>query len=136
MEDVKEWLAKVYAPLIHELKIEYIEEPIDREAKSKLYGLIGQDDLHPVYNTLQMGDGIHNKFIVQCTINGEELGRGTANNLKEAGLRAAMAGLNNNEVLKNTLWHANKLKNQLNYNDSKEKMPKEGGRRKIRTRKE
>lgn len=100
LEDVKEWLAKVYAPLIHELKIEYIEEPIDREAKSKLYGLIGQDDLHPVYNTLQMGDGIHNKFIVQCTINGEELGRGTANNLKEAGLRAAMAGLNNNEVLK------------------------------------
>ena len=52
-----------------------------------------------------MGDGIHNKFIVQCTINGEELGRGTANNLKEVGLRAAMAGLNNNEVLKNTLWH-------------------------------
>ena len=30
LEDVKEWLAKVYAPLIHELKIEYIEEPIDR----------------------------------------------------------------------------------------------------------
>ncbi|CAX42319.1 RNAse III, putative [Candida dubliniensis CD36] len=100
VEDVKEWLAKLYAPLIHELKIEYIEDPIDREAKSKLYALIGQDDLHPIYNTIQMGDGINHKFIVQCTINGEELGRGSANSLKEAGLRAAMAGLNNTEILK------------------------------------
>ena len=94
------------------------------EAKSKLYGLIGQDDLHPVYNTLQMGDGIHNKFIVQCTINGEELGRGTANNLKEAGLRAAMAGLNNNEVLKKYFVARQQIENQLNYNDSKEKCQK------------
>lgn len=99
LAEVSEWLAKLYAPLINQLKVDYILEPIDKDAKSKLYALVGKDDLHPLYKTKKVGDGIKEKFIIECTLNDEFLGRGEAFNSREAGLRAAMEGLKNSAVL-------------------------------------
>ncbi|RCK66899.1 Ribonuclease 3 [Candida viswanathii] len=99
LQEVQDWLRKLFAPLIEELKLESTKESLDTNAKAELYSLIGRTDLHPKYVLLQEGDGYSKKYIVSCRMNDEELGRGSERSIKDAGIRAAMEALKNKEML-------------------------------------
>ncbi|ANB15540.1 Rnt1p [Sugiyamaella lignohabitans] len=90
---VKEWLIDLFKPMMRELhKQKVAEEPIDREAKQRLYGLISIADVGPEYTTLIEGNSEY-PFVVQCVMGGEVIGVGVGNSMKTAGLRAAMMAL-------------------------------------------
>ncbi|KAL6451736.1 RNT1 Ribonuclease 3 [Candida maltosa Xu316] len=96
---IREWLAKLYVPLIDDLKSDYNKEPLNKNARSELYALIGTPEMCPQYETVHEGDGIHKKYTVQCLMNGELMGRGTEYSFKDACARAAMEALNNKAML-------------------------------------
>ncbi|CAK9441398.1 uncharacterized protein LODBEIA_P52660 [Lodderomyces beijingensis] len=99
LQEVKDWLENLYENRIIELQSEFIKDPLDRDAKTELYSKIGTADVHPNYKVVTVGDGVHVEYVVECTIKGEFLGRGSAAGAKEASLRAAMAALDNTAVL-------------------------------------
>ncbi|RLV92225.1 Ribonuclease 3 [Spathaspora sp. JA1] len=99
LSEVKSWLHKLYKERLRKLRVLYISEPIDREAKSKLYSTIGMADASPVYETIQQGDGVKVDCIVHCKMKGEIIGVGQAPSSKDASLRAAMDALRNKEKL-------------------------------------
>lgn len=73
--------------------------PINKDAKTELYSLVGTASLHPVYQVVENGNGVHMPFKVQCLMEQEVLGEGEAPGLRDAGLRAAMAALKNKPML-------------------------------------
>ncbi len=98
-EVIKRWLHELYSPKFDEFDNDINLQPINKEAKSELYSLIGSAQLHPVYELVAKGDGVNKNFIIECRINGDVLGRGAAPNQKDAGLRAAMEALGNKSML-------------------------------------
>ncbi|EGW35565.1 uncharacterized protein SPAPADRAFT_58792 [Spathaspora passalidarum NRRL Y-27907] len=99
LSEVKNWLHKLYQERLRKLRVLYISEPINRDAKSKLYSTIGMADAYPQYETIQQGDGVKVDCIVHCVMKGEVIGVGQAPSSKDASLRAAMDALRNKEKL-------------------------------------
>lgn len=96
---VKEWLKELLEPMMDDMEKERRSiEPLDREAKQTLYQRIGSQDLIPHYVTVSEGDG-EVPFTVECRMGSEVIGVGSASNLKNAGLRAAMMALKNIRVI-------------------------------------
>lgn len=96
---IKKWLHKLYQPKLDSFDQDTNLKPINKEAKSELYSLIGSAQLHPIYELVEKGDGVNKNFEIECRINGDVLGRGTAPNQRDAGLRAAMEALGNKPML-------------------------------------
>ncbi|KAI3406647.2 hypothetical protein KGF56_000493 [Candida oxycetoniae] len=99
LDEIKSWLESLYDNLIIELQSEFIKDPLDRDAKTELYSKVGTADLHPDYKVVTVGDGSNVEYVVECSINGEFLGSGSAPSAKEASLRAAMNALKNTPVV-------------------------------------
>lgn len=99
LRHIKKWLHKLYQPKLDAFDEDTNLKPINKEAKSALYSLIGSAQLHPVYELVVKGDGVNKNFEVECRIKGDVLGRGGAPNQRDAGLRAAMQALNNKPML-------------------------------------
>ncbi|RLV91177.1 Ribonuclease 3 [Spathaspora sp. JA1] len=94
LDDIRAWLEQLYTPMLDNIRSTYIKPPIDREAKTQLYSMIGRNEVHPQYRTVQQGNPVTGKdFIINCTMDGELLGIGSGNSIKEASLRAAMDAL-------------------------------------------
>ncbi|KAI5965832.1 uncharacterized protein KGF55_001195 [Candida pseudojiufengensis] len=99
LKEVQEWLEQLYAPTLTQLKNQYLKPPVDRDAKSQLYAIIGRADLRPTYEIVTAGDGITTNFVVDCKMGFEFLGRGIASSSKDASLGAATNALKNTKVL-------------------------------------
>lgn len=97
---IKKWLTKI----LH-LKLKSFDqeiggvEPLNKNAKTDLYLLIGTAAFHPEYRVVKTGDGATKPFIIRCEMGREVLGEGVAPSSKEAGLRAAMQALKNRRLL-------------------------------------
>lgn len=74
-------------------------QPVNKDAKTELYSLIGSASLHPVYQVTHNGNGIDTPFKVLCLMEDVVLGTGEAPSLKDAGLKAAMSALRNHNML-------------------------------------
>lgn len=96
---IKDWLHQLYEPKLAQLDSDDNLTPINKEAKLELYLLVGSALMHPEYVIAQKGDGVHQPYVVECRINNELLGVGSASNTRDAGLRAAMDALNNRELV-------------------------------------
>lgn len=100
LAEVEAWLNELMADKIaiaaHELKK---LTPINKDAKTELYSLVGTASLHPEYKVVENGNGVHTPYKVHCIMEDDILGTGEAPGLKEAGLRAAMAALKNKALL-------------------------------------
>ncbi|KAK6198901.1 uncharacterized protein RJT21DRAFT_88004 [Scheffersomyces amazonensis] len=100
LSEVKEWLAKLYENKIKKYEAEQINlDPVDKEAKSELYSVVGTAQLHPQYIVVDEGNGVQKDFEVECRMGMDLLGTGRASSQKEAGLRAAMSALKNRPML-------------------------------------
>ncbi|CCG24042.1 Dicer RNAse [Candida orthopsilosis Co 90-125] len=99
LTEVRRWLEQLYKPLLAQAEKKYITEFLDKEAKTELYALIGRADARPEYVTVVEGDGLENKFVVECRMGDEVLGKGEDRNAKNAGLRSAMNALKNSAAL-------------------------------------
>ncbi|KAK9453099.1 ribonuclease III domain-containing protein [Dipodascopsis uninucleata] len=92
------WLFKLAEPTIKKARSNILSPSlIDRNAKNRLYDLIGHSKQKPEYVTLAGNENIG--YTVSCQIDGEELSRGWANNIKDAGLRAASIALDSPTVI-------------------------------------
>ncbi|ODV62000.1 uncharacterized protein ASCRUDRAFT_7450 [Ascoidea rubescens DSM 1968] len=69
----------------------------DKTAKARLYGLIGTPKNSPKYDILEYGNIFDKQFKVSCKLNDQILGIGIGKNTKEAGIRAAMIALREQE---------------------------------------
>ncbi|KAK9235498.1 ribonuclease III domain-containing protein [Lipomyces kononenkoae] len=88
----EKWLCELAAPTIRNVKSARMKTALlDRQAKNKLYDTIGTAKRKPEYKVLEGDEKVG--YIVSCLLDGEELGRGWATNVKDAGLRAAMDAL-------------------------------------------
>ncbi|KAK9365589.1 ribonuclease III domain-containing protein [Lipomyces kononenkoae] len=94
----EKWLCELAAPTIRNIKSTRIKtRAIDRQAKNKLYDTIGTAQRKPEYKVLEGDERVG--YIVSCCLDGEELGRGWATNVKDAGLRAAMDVLHSPTII-------------------------------------
>ncbi|KAJ8100879.1 ribonuclease III domain-containing protein [Lipomyces tetrasporus] len=94
----EKWLTELATPTIRNIKGTKMRAAlVDKQAKNKLYDMIGTAKRSPEYNVLE-GDQTAG-YIVSCVLDGEELGRGWATNVKEAGLRAAMDALHSPTII-------------------------------------
>ncbi|EGW29964.1 uncharacterized protein SPAPADRAFT_57457 [Spathaspora passalidarum NRRL Y-27907] len=110
LEDIRQWLDQLYTPMLNNLRDTYIKPPIDREAKTQLYSMIGTNESHPQYRTIQQGNPVTGvDFVVNCTMEGELLGSGSGNSIKEASLRAAMDALSHEEKLEKYYLHRQEI---------------------------
>ncbi|KAG7194614.1 uncharacterized protein KQ657_004290 [Scheffersomyces spartinae] len=99
-EAIQDWLSQLMEGLVKEYEYSTQQkEPINRDAKTELYSMIGTASSHPIYEVEQMGDGSRIPFVICCKMGEEILGRGVAPGNKEAGLRAAMSALKNRDLL-------------------------------------
>lgn len=100
LDDIQDWLMLLMATKLsaaaHDLEK---LTPINRDAKSELYSLVGTASSHPVYKVVENGNGVHTPFKVQCMMGEDVLGEGVGPGLREAGLRAAMFALKNKPML-------------------------------------
>ena len=113
---VRDWLFDLVEPLLQQIiKDRDTIEPINKEAKNDLYVRIGSMETRPEYITVVEGDNL-NPFTVECRMGDEILGVGTGPNTKEAGLRAAMKALKNEELLEK-------------YAEIRRRLPRNGGLR-------
>lgn len=95
---IQTWFEKLAQPLIKQLQDAKDEEsPINRNAKTELYGLL---KFAPQYNIVKLGSDGQDLFEVDCCIRGSVVSTGTGHSISEAGLRAAMAALENPDVLR------------------------------------
>ncbi|GEQ69604.1 hypothetical protein JCM33374_g3276 [Metschnikowia sp. JCM 33374] len=99
LKEVEDWLSALMANKMAIAGKEHKKMPINKEAKTDLYSLIGTAALHPVYKVTENGNGINAPFKVQCLMEDVVLGEGEAPSLKDAGLRAAMSALKNKAML-------------------------------------
>lgn len=100
LAEVEQWLALLMKEQLKKMAIEMKKEgKLNKEAKTELYLLIGCAKSHPQYKTVSTGNGGGSKFKVQCIMEGEILGVGESSSQREAGIRAAMAALENSKML-------------------------------------
>lgn len=99
LAEVKEWLVQLYEPKISRYETDMNDVPLNKDAKSELYLILGSARFHPTYHVVQRGDGIDNMYLMECRMGDEVLGRGTASGQRDAGLRAAMDALQNKALL-------------------------------------
>ncbi|QBM89836.1 ribonuclease-3 [Metschnikowia aff. pulcherrima] len=100
LKEVEKWLEDLLANKIAIASKELRKlTPVDKEAKTELYSLIGSASLHPVYKVVENGNGINTPYKVHCMMEDTVIGEGEAPSLKEAGLKAAMSALLNKEML-------------------------------------
>lgn len=98
--EIKDWLAKLMDSRLKKFDKKFKQiEPINKDAKSELYSLIGTAAFHPIYETVQHGDGSSIPYIIHCKMGDEILGEGKAPGHKDAGLRAAMNALKKKPLL-------------------------------------
>lgn len=97
--NIKNWLIELYEPKLKSFDDGIDLKPINKDAKSQLYSLIGSAQLHPIYTLLVKGDGVNKNFVMECRIKDDVLGTGGAPNQRDAGLRAAMEALQNRSML-------------------------------------
>lgn len=94
LADIKDWLAKVVEAEVMVAENEIKKTvPINKDAKTQLYSLIGSALMHPIYRVVEGPATNVELYVVQCIMNNEVIGEGRAPNLKDAGLRAAMHAL-------------------------------------------
>lgn len=97
---IKQWLLQILRAKLKEFDVEINGvEPVNKNAKTDLYLLIGLAAFHPRYRVVRMGDGASKAFKIRCEMGEDVLGEGVAPLLKEAGLRAAMQALKNRPLL-------------------------------------
>ncbi|KAF7582116.1 Ribonuclease III domain family protein [Clavispora lusitaniae] len=100
MNEVQQWLKTLMASKLSEADLAIKKAtPINKDAKTELYSLVGTASLHPIYKVVQNGNGVQSLFKVQCVMEDNVLGEGVAPGLRDAGLRAAMAALKNKPML-------------------------------------
>lgn len=100
LTSIKLWLTKIMAWKLKEFDQEIKGlEPVNKNAKTDLYLLIGTAAFHPQYKVVKTGDGATESFIIRCEMGNDVLGEGVAPSSKEAGLRAAMQALKNRDLL-------------------------------------
>ncbi|KAL7663952.1 ribonuclease III [[Candida] zeylanoides] len=97
---IKRWLSQILRAKLKEFDVEINGvEPVNKNAKTDLYSLIGSAAFHPRYRVVRMGDGASKAFKIRCEMGEDVLGEGVAPSSKEAGLRAAMQALKNRPLL-------------------------------------
>lgn len=100
LKEVQQWLSKLMdtklALAANEMKK---LTPINKDAKTELYSLVGSASLHPLYRVVENGNGVQMPYKVHCMMEEDILGEGVAPGLRDAGLRAAMAALKNKTML-------------------------------------
>lgn len=90
---LQDWLARLFAPLIAELK----DAPtINRDSKNELYRQIGSHE-QPIEYILMSENGP--PFTVRCCVGGTVLGTGTGQNQRLAGQRAAAEALQKHDLI-------------------------------------
>lgn len=99
LDEVKQWLANLYEYKLVTYDSEFTVQPLNKEAKTELYSIVGSALFHPTYEVIKQGDGTSSLFIIECRMGNDVLGRGTAPGAKDAGLRAAMNALTNKPLL-------------------------------------
>lgn len=97
--EIKDWLAKLYEKKLVKYDLQFDRQPLNKEAKTELYSVVGTAQFHPTYHIIGKGDGANHPFKIECRMGDEILGVGTASNQKDAGLRAAMDSLNKKQLL-------------------------------------
>ncbi|KAG7665105.1 uncharacterized protein J8A68_001414 [[Candida] subhashii] len=132
LAEVKQWLFDLYTPFLNKMRQTLVQERLNKEAKAQLYSVIGTADHHPQYKTIQTGDGIRVDFVVHCTMKDEVIGVGTAGNIKEAGLRAAMDALKNRNKLEKFYIERQEIERPLRkIRREKNELKKEERKKKI-----
>ncbi|WPK26006.1 hypothetical protein PUMCH_003349 [Australozyma saopauloensis] len=97
---IKDWLTQLMAPILAKAEVELKKNsPINKDAKSQLYSLIGSALMHPSYKVTSEASTFNGAFSVECCMGDDVLGSGTASNLKDAGLRAAMNALSHKDKI-------------------------------------
>lgn len=100
MAEVERWLAELMHGRIEHAAVALLRlVPINKDAKTELYSLVGSAALHPTYKVVSNGDGVNVPYKVRCLMGEDVLGEGAAPGLRDAGLRAAMAALKNRPLL-------------------------------------
>lgn len=100
LSEIEQWLKELMRPKIEEADTEIRKlVPINKDAKTELYSLVGTASFHPTYKVIDNGNGVNTPFTVHCVMGDEVMGVGAAPGSKEAGLRAAMAALKNRPLL-------------------------------------
>jgi ribonuclease-3 len=98
-EAVREWITDLVKPMINDMNKEREStEPIDKQAKQQLYVQVGSHDMVPEYVTVIEGDNL-TPFTVECRMGDDIIGVGTAGNIKNAGIRAAMMARKNKKAI-------------------------------------
>lgn len=105
--EVKDWLATLYEPKIRRFEEEMNDVPLNKEAKTELYLIVGTALFHPTYHVVQKGDGMDTMYVIECRMGLDVLGTGTASGQRDAGLRAAMDAAGNKPLLEK--YHRNRL---------------------------
>lgn len=91
------WLAQVMEPRVRGAEHAMTRAaPVDKNAKALLYLMVGTAAALPAYRVVDSGGSL---FRVQCVLGADVLGEGTAPNVRDAGLRAALAALQNRALL-------------------------------------
>lgn len=100
LSEIEQWLKELMSHKIEEADMEIRKlVPINKDAKTELYSLVGTASFHPTYRVVDNGNGVNTLFTVHCVMGDEVMGVGAAPGSKEAGLRAAMAALKNRPLL-------------------------------------
>lgn len=100
LTEIERWLTALMASKLSIAEMELKKlTPINKDAKTELYSLVGTASLHPEYKVVENGNGVHTPYKVHCIMESDVLGEGVAPGLKDAGLRAAMAALKNKAML-------------------------------------
>lgn len=102
LNEIRRWLAKVMKDKLDEYEKKGIcnaKEKIDKSAKAQLYAQIGSASLHPEYTVVSHVDDKEGGSEVNCVMNGEVIGTGRGDGIKEASLKAAMQALKNGKAI-------------------------------------
>lgn len=100
LAEIETWLRQLMRHKIDEATIEMKKlSPINKDAKTELYSLVGTASFHPTYQVVENGNGVNVPYKVHCLMGDDVLGEGVAPGLKDAGLRAAMEALKNRPLL-------------------------------------
>lgn len=100
LQDLHDWLAQLMRTKLSEAEMDLKKVvPLNKNAKTELYSLVGSASSHPIYKVVENGNGLRNPYRVHCIMEDDLLGEGVAPGLKDAGLRAAMSALENKAML-------------------------------------
>lgn len=100
LREIIDWLRELMASRLDAAEVAAKKNtPINKDAKTQLYSLIGSALVHPTYKVTAHSTTFNGVFSVECVMGNEVLGVGSAPNLKDAGLRAAMDALSKKSKL-------------------------------------